>query len=83
METKSSMFDLFEPIIKQPINSLSNDEIRTIVSFCFEKVQNNMYSSPAAKSHHHAYYGGLAYHIVRMLELSEFICQQRISIRIC
>jgi 3'-5' exoribonuclease len=36
-----------------------------------------MHSSPAAKSHYHAYYGGLAYHIVRMLEIGEFICRQR------
>lgn len=65
------------PIIEQAINSLSNNDIKAIVTFCFEKVKDKMHSSPAAKSHHHAYYGGLAYHIVRMLELSEFICQQR------
>jgi 3'-5' exoribonuclease len=34
-------------------------------------------ASPAAKFHHHAYFGGLVYHMVRMLELGEFICRQR------
>lgn len=65
------------PIIEKAINSINNDEVRKIVSFCYKKVKNKMHSSPAAKYHHHAYYGGLAYHIVRMLELGEFICRQR------
>lgn len=65
------------PVIQQAINSLKNVDIRAIVTFCFEKVEDKMQSSPAAKSHHHAYYGGLAYHIVRMLEIGEFICRQR------
>lgn len=69
--------DELMPIIEQSINSVTNNDIRAIVTFCFEKVKDKMHSSPAAKTHHHAYYGGLAYHIVRMLELSEFICQQR------
>ncbi len=63
--------------IQRAIISITHDEIRSIVTFCFEKVIDKMYSSPAAKFHHHAYYGGLAYHIVRMLELGEFICHQR------
>ncbi|MFC0215220.1 hypothetical protein ACFFK0_22775 [Paenibacillus chartarius] len=57
------------PIIEQAISSLTNKEIRSIVTFCFERVKDKLESSPAAKSHHHAYYGGLAYHIVRMLEV--------------
>ncbi len=65
------------PIIEKAINSLTNNDIRAIVAFCFEKVKDKLHSSPAAKSHHHAYFGGLAYDIVRMLELSEFISQQR------
>lgn len=52
-------------------------EIKAIVTLCYERVKDKMESSPAAKLHHHAYYGGLAYHIVRMLELGEFICRQR------
>ncbi|MFC4808815.1 3'-5' exoribonuclease YhaM family protein [Paenibacillus sp. GCM10023250] len=65
------------PIIENAINSLNHNDIKSIVSFCFEKVKDTLHSAPAAKSHHHAYYGGLAYHIVRMLELGEFISQQR------
>jgi len=65
------------PIIAQSIDSISNNNIKSIVTYCYDKVKDKMESSPAAKLHHHAYYGGLAYHIVRMLELGEFICRQR------
>ncbi|WP_138495990.1 3'-5' exoribonuclease YhaM family protein [Paenibacillus pinistramenti] len=65
------------PIIEQAIGSLSHKDIKSIVTFCFEKVKDKIQSAPAAKSHHHAYFGGLAYHIVRMLEIGEFICRQR------
>lgn len=64
-------------VITKAIESITKDDIKSIVNFCFEKVKDKMQTSPAAKSHHHAYYGGLAYHIVRMLELGEFICRQR------
>lgn len=65
------------PVIHQAVSSITNNDIRAIVTFCFEKVKDTIQSAPAAKSHHHAYFGGLAYHIVRMLELGEFICRQR------
>ncbi|AHV95622.1 3'-5' exoribonuclease YhaM family protein [Paenibacillus sabinae] len=65
------------PIIEQAIDSLSHNDIKSLVTFCFEKVKDKMQSAPAAKSHHHAYFAGLAYHIVRMLEIGEFICRQR------
>lgn len=65
------------PIIEQAIDILSNNDIKSLVTFCFEKVKDKMQSTPAAKSHHHAYFGGLAYHIARMLEIGEFICRQR------
>ncbi|EAO9488509.1 HD domain-containing protein [Salmonella enterica] len=65
------------PIIDQAIASITNSEIKAIVTLCYERVKDKIESSPAAKLHHHAYYGGLAYHVVRMLELGEFICRQR------
>ncbi|WDH83319.1 3'-5' exoribonuclease YhaM family protein [Paenibacillus urinalis] len=65
------------PVIQQAISSLTHNDIRSIVTFCFEKVKDKMKSAPAAKTHHHAYFGGLAYHIVRMLEIGDFICRQR------
>ncbi|MBB3108319.1 3'-5' exoribonuclease [Paenibacillus phyllosphaerae] len=63
--------------IKQVAASIENAEVRTIVDFCVAKVADELMHYPAAKTHHHAYYAGLAYHIVRMLELGEFVCKQR------
>ncbi|MCQ6563079.1 3'-5' exoribonuclease YhaM family protein [Paenibacillus mendelii] len=64
-------------MIKQAIHSITDEEIRTVVSFCVAKVEEKLMHYPAAKTHHHAYFAGLAYHIVRMLEIGEFICKQR------
>ncbi|WP_410767708.1 3'-5' exoribonuclease YhaM family protein [Fontibacillus sp. BL9] len=63
--------------IKQVISDIADQEIREIVTFCVGKVEVKLEHAPAAKTHHHAYFGGLAYHMVRMLELGEFICKQR------
>ncbi|NHN29182.1 3'-5' exoribonuclease YhaM family protein [Paenibacillus agricola] len=63
--------------IKQTIASIADLEIRAIVSFCVDKVEEKLMHYPAAKMHHHAYFAGLAYHMVRMLELGDFLCKQR------
>jgi 3'-5' exoribonuclease len=63
--------------IKQAMESISDPEIKTIVDYCVKKVDDKLMHVPAAKTHHHAYFAGLAYHIVRMLELGEFVCKQR------
>ncbi|WP_042165108.1 3'-5' exoribonuclease YhaM family protein [Paenibacillus gorillae] len=63
--------------IKQVQNSIEDEEIRRIVDYCVAKVDDKLSHYPAAKTHHHAYFAGLAYHIVRMLEIGEFICKQR------
>ncbi|BFH12589.1 HD domain-containing protein [Paenibacillus melissococcoides] len=63
--------------IKQAIASISDKEIRALVSFCVSKVEEKLMHYPAAKTHHHAYFAGLAYHMVRMLEIGDFLCRQR------
>lgn len=57
--------------------SIMNEKIRNIVTFCVNKAGEKLLDYPAGKSNHHAYYAGLAYHMNRMLELGEFIIQQR------
>lgn len=64
-------------VIDKVIESISDPVIRDIVSFCVDKVREKLAHYPAAKMHHHAYFAGLAYHIVRMLEIGEFLCKQR------
>ena len=63
--------------IKLAISSIADGEIRGLVSFCVTKVEEKLMHYPAAKTHHHAYFAGLAYHMARMLELGEFLCRQR------
>lgn len=64
-------------VIDRVIESISDPVIRYIVSFCVDKVREKLAHYPAAKMHHHAYFAGLAYHVVRMLEIGEFLCKQR------
>lgn len=63
--------------IKTTAASIQDVEIREIVNYCINMVGDKLMHYPAAKTMHHAFYAGLSYHIVRMLELAEFICKQR------
>ncbi|BBH22266.1 hypothetical protein Back11_36110 [Paenibacillus baekrokdamisoli] len=63
--------------IKRVIASIGDQEIQTLVTYCVSKVEEKLAHYPAAKTHHHAYFAGLAYHMVRMLEIGEFLCKQR------
>ncbi|MBP1988875.1 3'-5' exoribonuclease YhaM family protein [Paenibacillus eucommiae] len=64
-------------VIKQTISSIQDAEIKAIVEYIHARAEDKLMHYPAAKGIHHAYYAGLAYHIVRMLELGEFIIKQR------
>lgn len=63
--------------IQKAINSIHDSKIKEIVLFCVQKVETELVHYPAAKTNHHAFFSGLAYHIVRMLEIGDFICKQR------
>lgn len=63
--------------IKAAAEGIRDVEIRSIVSYCIDKAEEKLKHYPAAKSMHHNFYAGLAYHTVRMLELGEFLCKQR------
>lgn len=63
--------------IKAVTTQIQDTAMRDIVQYCLDKIGEKLDSYPAAKSHHHNYFGGLAYHTVRMLELGQFLCQQR------
>ncbi len=63
--------------IKTTAAGIADTDLRRIVDYCVEKVGDKLMHYPAAKGMHHAFYAGLAYHTVRMLELAEFICKQR------
>ncbi|MBY9080811.1 HD domain-containing protein [Paenibacillus sp. HN-1] len=63
--------------IKQAMNAIQDGEIRKVVAYCVQKVEEKLMHYPAAKTHHHAYFAGLAYHMTRMLEIGDFLCKQR------
>ncbi|MWV45483.1 HD domain-containing protein [Paenibacillus sp. HJL G12] len=63
--------------IKTAASSIDDVELQVIIEHCFGKVGDKLMHYPAAKGMHHAFYAGLAYHMVRMLELAEFVCKQR------
>ncbi|MEK0317757.1 3'-5' exoribonuclease YhaM family protein [Cohnella sp. 56] len=63
--------------IRRTALDISDAELRGLVEYCLDKVGDKLSHYPAAKTHHHNYYSGLAYHTVRMLELGEFLCGQR------
>lgn len=63
--------------IQGVISDIADEEIQAIVRYCVGKVEEKLAHYPAAKTHHHAYFGGLAYHMVRMLEIGDFLCGQR------
>ncbi len=64
-------------IIQHAASSIQEPMFHQIVKFCMDKTADKLSSHPAAKTIHHAFYGGLAYHIVRMLEVAEFLVKQR------
>jgi 3'-5' exoribonuclease len=63
--------------IKATAVSIQDETLRTIIHHCISKVEDKLMHYPAAKGMHHNFYAGLAYHIVRMLELADFITKQR------
>ncbi|SHE90779.1 3'-5' exoribonuclease [Atopostipes suicloacalis DSM 15692] len=55
------------------IFEITNPSMNRIVRFLLNKYNKEFFHSPAAKSNHHAFNGGLAYHTISMLELAKTI----------
>lgn len=63
------------------LNKIENKTLRTLVHKLWTTKWNSFLTAPAAKSMHHDYISGLAYHTLRMLQLGEFLCMQRPFLR--
>jgi 3'-5' exoribonuclease len=61
--------------VKSYIKKIKDKEIRTLTDNILKKYENKLFYYPAAKRNHHSYRGGLLYHILRMLESGEKLCQ--------
>lgn len=55
------------------IFDITNPSMNRLVRFLLNKYNKEFFHSPAAKSNHHAFNGGLAYHTVSMLEMAQTI----------
>lgn len=60
-----------EYIINDYLNRIKNENIRRITEKVFDKYHDDFFLYPAATKMHHNYVGGLAYHVIGMLELAE------------
>ena len=60
-----------EDIINSYIEKIENKILKDIVVYLLKKYHNDYFIYPAATKMHHNYIGGLAYHIIGMLKLSD------------
>lgn len=61
--------------IKGIVLKIDNSNWNRVVRHILKDFDYEFYSFPAAKSNHHAFEGGLAYHTATMLQVAEKICE--------
>lgn len=62
---------MYNTILENYIEVMSNDDIRNIVTYIFKENEKELKYYPAAKRNHHSIRGGLLYHVLTMLKLAE------------
>lgn len=62
--------------INRELFNISNAKWNRIVRFLLKKHQKTFYQQPAAKTNHHEFVGGLAYHTLSMMRLAKTISKQ-------
>ncbi|MDN6626776.1 MAG: HD domain-containing protein [Pisciglobus halotolerans] len=67
--------DMMEEI-NDTIFEITNANWNRIVRYLLNNYQKEFFEGPAAKRFHHAFYGGLAFHTVSMLQLAKSITAQ-------
>lgn len=65
-----------EEEISQVLFEITNPNWQRLVRHLIQKHQADFFSFPAAKTNHHAFAGGLAYHTLSMLRLAKTIAAQ-------
>ncbi|MCD2256643.1 3'-5' exoribonuclease YhaM family protein [Agrilactobacillus fermenti] len=69
-----------EAVINEFVLEITEAKWNRIVRLLLKKYQTDFFTFPAAKTNHHAYLGGLAYHTVSMLKLGQTLSQSYQSI---
>ena len=62
--------------INHAIDSIRNDTYQRLVKAVLLEYETDFYTYPAASKNHHNFVGGLATHVLGMVELGEFLCKQ-------
>lgn len=71
-EKKVDMENDFEDVFLH----ITNGSWNRIVRYLFKKYHDKFFASPAAKSNHHDFQGGLAFHTLSMVRMAEHVCKQ-------
>lgn len=66
--------DMVEEVY-QYANKINHPDIQVIVTTILDEKKDDFWKYPAAKSIHHAIYGGLAYHTITMLKIANHLCE--------
>ena len=66
--------DMYDYIISR-INSFEDEELKTLCLDIYESEKDRLMYYPAAMSNHHAEFGGLLYHVKRMMMMAERACE--------
>lgn len=61
--------------IYERASAISDDDLRKLCLHFLDKYKKELSYYPAAMKNHHSYYGGLLYHMKRMLVMADKVCQ--------
>lgn len=67
--------ELLFKLILSTVLGMKNEKIKMITSALLEEYEEDFKAYPAAKSMHHNYVSGLAYHTFCMLEIAKSLCE--------
>lgn len=76
VEQTSVPIEQLKQRVKKSIESIEDEVIRGITQEVFNRYDKEFFEFPAASKFHHDYLGGLATHVVSMLDIGEFIIKQ-------
>lgn len=62
--------------INKVIETIQNDTYKKLVRATLLEYEQDFYTYPAASKNHHNFVGGLATHVLGMIEVGEFLCTQ-------
>ena len=61
--------------ISSVIDSITDKDLHAIVATIYQRYDREIFSSPAAAKNHHEFFGGLATHVMEMLNIAEAMCR--------